>query len=99
MSKLSPDTVCLIDALYPDNRHYVYELLEDNLSPEQIGCNEWSPEQMERIYFSVIKLGQKSIAKLEQAKNLAITDWRDLVMLAGFGEDVDAHRTWWKTII
>lgn len=99
MSKLSRDTLRLIEVLYPDNRRFVREIFESNLCPEKVHCEGWSPEQMERIHFAVLKLGQKSLEKLEQAKNVAQRDWRDLLMSAGFGEDVDAHRTWWKTVI
>jgi hypothetical protein len=46
---------------------------------------------MERIRFAVLKLGVKSASAFESAMLLAKTDWRDLLMEAGFGEDLEAH--------
>jgi len=49
---------------------------------------------MERIRFAVLKLSEGNIEKLVQGIELAQTDWRDLLMMAGFGEDVEAHDKW-----
>jgi len=35
---------------------------------------------------------------LEAAIELANTDWRDLLMAAGFGEDLNAHQKWSQSI-
>ncbi len=35
--------------------------------------------------------------KLEEAIKLAQIDWRDLLMAAGFGHDVEAHLKWLPT--
>ena len=34
------------------------------------------------------------MAELQKAIELAKTDWRDLLMSAGFGEDIHAHERW-----
>jgi hypothetical protein len=54
----------------------------------------WSAEELDRLRFAVLKLSEGSIDKFEAALTLAKTDWRDLLMCAGFGEDVNAHRRW-----
>lgn len=68
MSKLSRDTLRLIEVLYPDNRRFVQEIFESNLCQEKVHCDGWSPEQMERIHFAVLKLGQKSLEKLDRQR-------------------------------
>jgi hypothetical protein len=53
---------------------------------------------MERIRFAVLKLATESEAGLDAAVNLANTDWRDLLMSAGFGKDLDAHEKWYLSV-
>ena len=49
---------------------------------------------MDRIRLAAIKLSNGVYAKLVEAVSLANTDWRDLLMAAGFGYDIDAHNKW-----
>lgn len=49
---------------------------------------------LERIRFATLKLSNGSFAELERAVELAQTDWRDVLMAAGFGRDVRAHEAW-----
>ena len=58
-------------------------------------CEDSTPEDMERIRFSVLKLSAGDLNKLGEAVKLAILDWRDLFVSAGFGYDVDAHQKWY----
>ena len=46
---------------------------------------------MERIRFGCVKLSDGRIHRLINAIDLAKADWRDLLMAADFGEDVNAH--------
>ena len=41
-----------------------------------------------------LKLSGGDLSKLQAAIALAQVDWRDVLMGAGFGEDVSAHRAW-----
>ena len=50
--------------------------------------------EYDRIRFAVLKLSEGDISKLERAIDGAKCDWRDTLMAAGFGEDVNAHRQW-----
>lgn len=99
MSGLSRDTLRLIDILYPEDRQRIAQMLESELDAEKIGCAGWSPEQMERIRFAVLKLGLGGGRELEKAKDLARVDWRDVLVSAGFGEDIEAHRIWWESVV
>lgn len=57
-------------------------------------CENNDKYEMERIRFAVLKLSAGKMDKLVQAIELAQIDWRDLFMVVGFGEDVDAHNNW-----
>jgi hypothetical protein len=50
---------------------------------------------LERIRTAALKLSQGTIDGLREAVGLAKRDWRDLLMAAGFGDDIHAHERWW----
>ena len=52
-----------------------------------------SEAALERLQFAALKLSEGNLDKLDRAVALANRDWRDLLMAAGFGEDVDAHKS------
>lgn len=58
-------------------------------------CNNSSPEEMERIRFAILKMTKQSPLNLAVGIYLAQSDWRDLLMSAGFGEDVAQHMAWY----
>jgi hypothetical protein len=41
-----------------------------------------------------LKLSAGNIDKLKAAIELAKTDWRDLLVAAGFADDTTAHKRW-----
>jgi len=49
---------------------------------------------LERFQFAALKLSQGDLNLLGKAVKLAQTDWRDLLMAAGFGHDTTAHERW-----
>ena len=49
---------------------------------------------LERLRFAAIKLSKGDLNKLLDAVVLAQTDWRDLLVAAGFAGDVRAHQSW-----
>ena len=100
MSALSPRTEQIIEHLIkPNARVKVRERLESECGTEALGCAGWTPEEMERIRFAVLKLGAKTDSAFDSAILLAKTDWRDLLMAAGFGEDLEAHNRWWQSSV
>jgi len=50
--------------------------------------------RLERFRFATLKLSGGNIDRLKDAIELAKKDWRDLLMAAGFGHDLDAHNRW-----
>ena len=53
-----------------------------------------TPESLERIRFAAMKIANGSIDRLCDAIQLALIDWRDLLVSAGFANDVNAHLNW-----
>ena len=51
-----------------------------------------TPESLERVRFSALKLSAGRMNKLRDAVALANKDWRDLLVGAGVVESVDAHK-------
>jgi len=101
MIKLSTDTEKLIDCLFEkeDERKMIRHLLESRCSNNIPNCKNKSPEGMERIRFSVIKLTKEGINEIDVWLDLAHTDWRDLFMAADFGRDIEAHLKWKKKVL
>jgi len=52
------------------------------------------PSEMERIQLAVLKLSQGDPGKFLDAAALARMDWRDVLVAAGFGNDVEIHLKW-----
>jgi hypothetical protein len=48
----------------------------------------------ERLQFAVLKLSEGRLDRLAEAIREAKVDWRDTLMGAGFGYDVDEHVRW-----
>ena len=44
--------------------------------------------------FAALKLSGGDLGELRSAIRLAKADWRDLLVAAGFAEDVGAHKRW-----
>jgi hypothetical protein len=61
--------------------------------------HDFSPEGMERIHFSILKLIAQHPNNENIAFNHARYDWRDLFMAAGFGEDINEHDNWCSEIL
>jgi hypothetical protein len=49
---------------------------------------------LERFRFAALKLSGGDLGRLRQAVDLAKTDWRDLLVAAGFAHDVQEHERW-----
>lgn len=95
MSELSQNTKDLVHALYKSREALeVCDILENECGTEALSCEGWSPAQMERIRFSVLKLAKENTMSLDSAIELAQKDWRDLLMAAGFGNELNAHEKW-----
>lgn len=101
----SPATVTLSDAtrerlktLFPTaDRAAAERLLVERCGSDLPALQGLTAVGLERFRFAALKLSGGTIAGLQRAIELANTDWRDLLMAAGFGEDATAHTTWRPT--
>jgi len=75
----------------PNDIELVSSLLTDECGPN---LTEY-PELLERIRFAVLKLSRGDLNALQRAIDLAKLDWRDVLVCAGFGDDIKAHESWW----
>lgn len=75
-----------------EDKELASELLTEQCSENVPG---WRMAGIERMQLAVLKLSAGSIDKLLEAIALAHTDIRDLLMAVEFGEDIEAHKSWW----
>ena len=95
MIELSHKVDELVDRLFSSSDcKEVRQLLETECAENIPFCENSDKFDMERIRISVLKLSDGKMDKLIEAIVLAQTDWRDLFMGAGFGEDIYAHEKW-----
>lgn len=51
--------------------------------------------ETERVRTAVLKLSAGGLMAFRAAVQLAKTDWRKLLVSAGFSQDLRAHESWW----
>lgn len=95
MIELSKKTSDRINLLFGDDEQQeVEDLLKIECGDNIPFCENSDKYGMERIRFAALKLSKGNMEKLVEAIELAQIDWRDLLVAAGFGEDVEAHNKW-----
>jgi hypothetical protein len=83
MSPLSPTTRQHLDVLFS---------VGDRPAAERALLN-WS-EDSDRLRFAALRLSHGDLRTLDDAITLGRTDWRDLLVAAGFAGDIHAHEKW-----
>lgn len=97
---LSARTEELIQQLFPSgDRAHIRTELHEKCNREALGCTEWTEKEMERIWFAILKAASGDTRRFEAAVALARTDWRDVLVEAGFGTDLDAHEMWRTSVL
>lgn len=95
MVKLSETTAIIVEKLFPpEQRDEVRRLLEEECGNNLPFCENSDAHALERIRSAVLKISEGDISQLRQAIKLAKLDWRDVLMGAGFGRSVTAHKEW-----
>jgi hypothetical protein len=90
----------IIEKLFPpDDVDLVADILARECGGNIPQCGECTPEEMERIRFSVLKESNGCIDTLSRCIGLAGLDWRDLLVNAGFADDVHAHEAWAEELL
>jgi hypothetical protein len=85
----------MVDRVFAsEDRAGVVTLLEAECGAALPLWSPVSPEGLERIRLAAIKLSAGQLAELRRVVHSANTDWRDVLVAAGFGDDVRAHERW-----
>jgi len=95
-SGISPETQRRLDILFlrPEDRAEAARLLAEECGNDLPFLEDLDERGLERFRFAALKLSGGDLSRLRSAIELAKTDWRDLLMAAGFGHDVRAHASW-----
>jgi hypothetical protein len=92
---VSPETRRRIDRLFaPHLRDEVADLLALECGRNLPLRQDASDAALERIQFAALKQSGGDMDALVAAIELAQIDWRDLLVVAGFAMDVQAHEHW-----
>lgn len=95
VTTLSPKTRSHIAALFVPVDVEAAELLLATRCGHQLPfMAHASTDVLERIRFAALRLSRGRLPELNDAVVLAETDWRDLLVAAGFADDHTAHRRW-----
>ena len=93
--QLSANTLQLVRCIFaPGDHAAIIATLEARCGS---GLPLWAsptPEGLERIRFAVLKLSSGSLPEFERAIATANSDWRDVLVAAGFGSSALAHIHW-----
>jgi hypothetical protein len=81
--------------LAPANlRREILSLLDSRCSTGLPFCEKDRDELIERIQMAVIRKTAFDMRCISENVDLANTDWRDLLVLAEFADDLSAHQVW-----
>jgi hypothetical protein len=95
---LSSETRRRLDILFRgEEREEAARLLAEQCGNNLPFLEKLDEHGLERFQFAALKLSGGDLSRLRSAIDLARTDWRDLLMAAGFGEDTRAHLFWIPT--
>lgn len=94
---LSADTLALVERHFaPASRAAAARLLVERCGNNLPDLEHEDAEGLERFRFAALRVAGGDLERLAQAVALARTDWRDLLVDAGFADDVRAHREWFE---
>jgi len=93
--RLSPETQLRVDLLFLlSEREEASRLLIEECGNKLPFLEKLDEYQLERFRFAALKLSGGSMERLRKSIAQAKTDWRDLLVAAGFGNDVNIHESW-----
>jgi hypothetical protein len=73
-------------------------MLEEECSDNLPALADATPATLDRIRFAALRLGGGQLGSLREAIQMGQTDWRDLLVAAGFG-DLHAHEQWQPRVL
>ena len=100
MLSLTNETKKIIEILFPGTyASEVTQLLIEECGNNIPFCENHTPEEMERIRYSVLRTSNGNFDFLKNGIELAKRDWRDLLLNAGFGYNIKEHKKWAKRLL
>jgi hypothetical protein len=95
MAGLSPKTLRRVARLFREHdRPTVERLLVRQCGNNLPMLESLTAVELERFQFAVLKISRGKLRGLRRAIKLAKADWRDLLVAAGFANDLTAHLDW-----
>jgi len=92
---LSEDTHALIERMFPPElRAQVVDLLTRECGNNLPFAESLEEYGLERVRFAALKMSGGDLDKLRAAVEHAKIDSRDVLMGAGFGDSLTAHKEW-----
>jgi len=97
MKCMSPEAQSKLEQIFPQEQwSAVIALLDSECGSGLPLIGKQGAIGIERVQCAALKLSEGSMEKLGRAVQVAKEDWRDVLVAAGFGHDVTAHREWLK---
>ncbi len=95
MRGLSEETWDVIQLLFPPElQAEARDILSEECGNNLPFCEAEDEYGLERVRFAILKLSGGDLSRLRSAVEHAKVDWRDVLMWAGFGHSVTAHKEW-----
>jgi hypothetical protein len=94
---MAPETRRKLERLFPPGQwQTAIALLESECGSNLPLIDKQGAEGIERVRCAALKLSGGSLEKLRTAVRVSQSDWRDVLVAAGFGHSVVAHLAWLK---
>jgi hypothetical protein len=79
---------------HPSTASFVEGLLVEECGSNLPLYKPSTPEGLERVQLAALKISNGDEDELLEALSLVKRDWRDVLVWAGFGNDLEAHNKW-----
>ena len=97
---LSARTNSAVEALFDkQNQTLIKEAVVKLFRDDVPFSADETPDGMERVRFSIIKLIYDNKDNWTMAMSFVKTDWHDLFMSAGFGRNANEHNNWYDHVV
>jgi hypothetical protein len=93
-------TLRIVERLFPaDQQAGIRKLLVEECGANLPFCETQDGAGLERVRFAVLMLSQGDLGTLRSLIDNAKTDWRDVLVRAGFGYSLTAHERWAQDVL
>ncbi len=100
MNLVSEKSRAIAEKYFPNESALVIAQLQEYCeSLSEFFSEESQPETYERFCLAILKIAKTSNKKLNKAIDLGKTDYRDLLVSAGFGNSLTVHSDWASKIL